>query len=301
MIPKDPFYQQGWFILIMFILAPFTFFITGIIGAILLLIPKDDSYKYYYNQMMMQPNNIIQQARQQADYIVNQANQEYSRIVSIANQEQAKINRERQQLEREKARVNTAKTLSQSEKEKIKQQQLEEKEIESEIKQAEKIIADAEKEIEKLRKSNSLEQIAKRKLDIEQANVDIDYLSELLYNQTAGYVYVLSNIGSFGVGIYKIGFTKNPEPLKVITELDTSSVPFPYDVHAIIYNDDAEELYEAIRDYFGDKMVNKVNTEKDFLRMDLHELRDFIYNNFDDSVVFNENVEAEQYYESNNL
>lgn len=298
MIPKEPFYHKGWFILIMFMLAPFTLLITGIIGAVLLLTKRDDRYREYYYRVLSQYNAIIQHAKVQANNIIDQANKEYNRIVEVANLEQAKVDKAQRRLEEEKSKTSAAKTIAQSQKEMLKKQRSEEKELEREIKQAEKTISKAEREIKKLIKYNSLEQIPKLKLEIEQAKVDIDYLSELLHNQTAGYLYILSNIGSLGFGIYKVGVTKNPEPMKAIAELDTTSIPFPYDVHALIYSEYAEEIHEAIREHFKDRMINKVNHEKDFFRIDLDELRDFIYNNFDDSVSFNENIEARQYYES---
>lgn len=86
--------------------------------------------------------------------------------------------------------------------------------------------------------------------DINKALNDIDYRQA---NMKAGYVYVISNIGSFGRDIYKIGMTRRLEPQGRVDELGDASVPFNFDVRAMIFSDDAPALEAALHRAFEDK------------------------------------------------
>jgi hypothetical protein len=92
----------------------------------------------------------------------------------------------------------------------------------------------------------------------------------------SGHVYVLSNIGSFGDGIYKIGMTRRLEPLERVDELGDASVPFPFDVHAIIYCEDAPALEGKLHRAFAARRVNMVNHRKEYFRVTLDEIRDTV-------------------------
>lgn len=87
----------------------------------------------------------------------------------------------------------------------------------------------------------------------------------------SGHIYVISNTGSFGENIYKIGMTRRLEPLERIRELGDASVPFSYDVHALIYSDNAPELENKIHKYFEIKRVNLVNPRREFFSISLDE------------------------------
>lgn len=88
-----------------------------------------------------------------------------------------------------------------------------------------------------------------------------------------GHVYIISNIGSLGEDVYKIGLTRRLEPQDRIRELGDSSVPFEFDVHAMIFADDAPALEHKLHNHFVLKQVNKVNHRKEFFRADLAEIR----------------------------
>ena len=88
-----------------------------------------------------------------------------------------------------------------------------------------------------------------------------------------GCVYVISNIGSFGEDVYKIGLTRRLEPLDRVRELGGASVPFPFDVHAMITAEDAPALEAALHRRFLQHQVNKVNRRKEFFRLKLQDLR----------------------------
>ena len=88
----------------------------------------------------------------------------------------------------------------------------------------------------------------------------------------SGHVYVISNIGSFGDGIYKIGMTRRLDPMDRIWELSDASVPFDFDVHAIIYTDDAPGLENELHRRFADRRLNVVNQRKEFFHASIHEI-----------------------------
>ena len=85
-----------------------------------------------------------------------------------------------------------------------------------------------------------------------------------------GHVYVISNIGSFGEDVVKIGLTRRLEPLDRIRELGDASVPFSFDVHAMIFHEDAPALERSLHKHFLTAQVNKVNPRKEFFRVPLH-------------------------------
>jgi hypothetical protein len=91
----------------------------------------------------------------------------------------------------------------------------------------------------------------------------------------AGYVYVLSNVGSFGEGVFKIGMTRRATPMDRVKELGDASVPFQFDVHAMVYCDDAPGTETAFHQQFAQRSVNLVNMRKEFFRVDLTEMEQF--------------------------
>ncbi|MBL9024374.1 MAG: DUF4041 domain-containing protein [Myxococcales bacterium] len=92
----------------------------------------------------------------------------------------------------------------------------------------------------------------------------------------SGHVYILSNLGSFGDGIYKIGLTRRLDPYERVDELGDASVPFPFDVHAIIFAEDAPGLENRLHQRFADRRVNLVNMRKEYFRVTLDEIRDAV-------------------------
>lgn len=134
--------------------------------------------------------------------------------------------------------------------------------------------------------------------DNEKAMKDVDYRQA---NQRAGYVYIISNIGSFGEDVYKIGMTRRLDPQERIDELGSASVPFKFDVHALIFSDDAPKLENALHHAFEDKRVNWVNNRKEFFRVSLNEIKQVVYRNFDKTVAFVDIPEAEQFRVSERL
>ena len=88
-----------------------------------------------------------------------------------------------------------------------------------------------------------------------------------------GYVYVISNIGSFGKDVYKIGMTRRLDPMERIMELSNASVPFPFDVHTFIYSEDAPALEADLHRRFDAKKVNSINYRKEYFNVTLDEIK----------------------------
>ena len=88
----------------------------------------------------------------------------------------------------------------------------------------------------------------------------------------SGHVYIISNIGSFGENTYKIGMTRRLEPLDRVKELGDASVPFPFDVHAMIFCENAPELEGKLHKVFSGRRLNKANERKEFFRVSLDEI-----------------------------
>jgi hypothetical protein len=91
-----------------------------------------------------------------------------------------------------------------------------------------------------------------------------------------GYLYVISNVGSLGEEVIKIGMTRRLDPMDRVRELGDASVPFGYDVHAMVYSEDAPALEAEIHSHFGSKRVNRVNLKREFFRAPLADVEKFI-------------------------
>lgn len=130
---------------------------------------------------------------------------------------------------------------------------------------------------------------------IDEEFADVDYREA---NQRAGYVYVISNIGAFGENVYKIGMTRRLDPQDRVDELGDASVPFNFDVHAMIFSNDAPKLEAALHNAFADRKLNFVNQRREFFNVTLDEIKQVVRENYDKSVEFVELAPAEQYRES---
>lgn len=193
----------------------------------------------------------------------------------------------------------------------IKEQIREEEKVQREIEQAKKEAEDEEK-----RYANALEK-AKKELEkasdkeVQALNEKLKELEEKLKAAQelkeralsraqitkSGNVYIISNIGSFGKNVFKIGMTRRLEPFDRVKELGDASVPFSYDVHAMIYSDDAPSLEYKLHQHFGNNRVNLINNRKEFFNVTIEEIKKFALDN-NINVIFTELAEAREYYES---
>ncbi|MGB4661017.1 MAG: GIY-YIG nuclease family protein [Mobilitalea sp.] len=118
-----------------------------------------------------------------------------------------------------------------------------------------------------------------------------------LQNGKAGNVYVISNLGSFGENIFKIGMTRRIDPQERIDELGSASVPFRFDVHSFIFSDDAVDLEKRLHSVLNEKRVNKVNLRKEFFNTTIDELEDLVVN-MQPTAEFNRTMIAEEFNQS---
>ncbi len=134
--------------------------------------------------------------------------------------------------------------------------------------------------------------------DVDVAIKDVDYREA---NQKAGYVYIISNIGSFGEGVYKIGMTRRLDPMERVRELGDASVPFNFDVHALIFSDDAPKLEAALHREFASRKINIVNQRREFFRVSLEEIEKVVKENYEKTVEFDVVPDAMQFRTSEEL
>ena len=140
--------------------------------------------------------------------------------------------------------------------------------------------------------------IEKHIAELDESLKDIDYREA---NKKAGYVYIISNIGSFGENVYKIGMTRRLNPMDRVDELGDASVPFKFDVHALIFSDDAPKLESALHHAFESKKVNMINGRREFFRVTLDEIKNVVNENYDKTVDFIMIPQAEQYRETQKI
>lgn len=183
--------------------------------------------------------------------------------------------------------VNELKLQEREEQRRIKEQIREEEKARREY---EKAMRDAAKEEDTIRKAMEKAQQAiakaseeqKAKYEAQLADLEQKLVEAEAKNQRAlsmaqqtksGHVYIISNIGSFGENVYKIGMTRRLEPLDRVRELGDASVPFPFDVHAMIYCEDAPKLETELHRFFVQNQVNKVNPRKEFFRIPISDIK----------------------------
>lgn len=197
----------------------------------------------------------------------------------------------------------------------IREQMREEAKLQKELEEARKDIEKEQKHYsnalskinEQLEKCDDVEKdvLLEKKAEIEshlssldKAMEDIDYRQA---NKRAGYVYIISNIGSFGENVYKIGMTRRLDPMERVDELGDASVPFKFDVHALIFSDDAPALETALHHAFENKKVNMINGRREFFNVTLDEIEEVVKANYDKTVEFVKVPEAEQYRETQKI
>ena len=195
----------------------------------------------------------------------------------------------------------------------IKEQMLEEekvlREIERQKKQIEKdqtqfnnevnklmqYLQKTENDVEKQLYVDKIKELEEKLKALEEEKANVEQREQ---NAKAGFVYVISNIGSFGEDVYKIGMTRRLEPMDRIKELSSASVPFEFDVHAMIFSDDAPALEASLHQHFKKNSVNKINFRKEFFRVSLDEVEKYVKENFNNTVEFTKTALATEYRQS---
>jgi hypothetical protein len=149
------------------------------------------------------------------------------------------------------------------------------KDAEKEEKNYQTALDKARKEISELTgdKHDKLQvQIEKLELEVKESQEKKERAMSMAQQTKRGHVYVISNIGSFGENVYKIGMTRRLEPTDRVKELGDASVPFRFDIHAMMYSDDAPNLEKELHKAFEEKKVNMLNYRKEFFNVTLDEI-----------------------------
>ncbi|GJQ61077.1 MAG: chromosome segregation ATPase [Melioribacteraceae bacterium] len=174
------------------------------------------------------------------------------------------------------------------------------KEAEKEEKIAEKAILKMRLEMEKARAEereafeSKLEDLAAKLKIAQEKNARAKSMAE---QTKAGHVYIISNVGSFGENVYKIGMTRRLEPLDRVKELGDASVPFRFDVHAMIYSENAPELETSLHQAFTEKRLNFVNTRREYFHLEIDEIIELVKREHGE-IEFVKVPEAKEYRES---
>jgi len=179
------------------------------------------------------------------------------------------------------------------------------REAEEEERRAAKALDKARKEMETKLAQMTSEQAAKHKEKI--LELENSLAEALLKGQKAlsmaqqtkrGYVYIISNIGSFGENIFKIGMTRRLDPQDRVDELGSASVPFLFDVHAMIFSEDAPAMEYKLHQRFNDSRTNLINRRKEFFNVSLMEIKDAVSQIAGDEVDFIETATAQHFHET---
>lgn len=189
-------------------------------------------------------------------------------------------------------------------KEQMKQEAEERKALEAERKKLEQEENKFKTEIERNREilesetdEIKIQQLRSRLLELELQLDSVENKKEEIASLAlgkAGYVYIISNMGSFGDNTFKIGMTRRMEPQQRVDELGSASVPFRFDVHALIFSDDAVGLESELHKKLSNHRVNKVNYRKEFFKTDIASL-ELLVEEIDPTAEFNTTMFAEEY------
>lgn len=199
------------------------------------------------------------------------------------------------------------KQAEKEEQQEIKRQIREEEKLQKEIDNAQKEEDKYQKLMEKAKKEalsasgdalNKLnEKIALLEKELLEAEEKNQRAKSMAQQTKSGHVYIISNIGSFGENVYKIGLTRRLEPADRVKELGDASVPFIFDIHAMIFSKNAPELEKKLHHVFHEKRVNLINHRKEFFKVSLEEIKNEVSEKFPDCD-FVKLAEARDYRES---
>tara|TARA_R110002124_G_scaffold109723_4_gene263157 strand:+ start:20121 stop:21545 length:1425 start_codon:yes stop_codon:yes gene_type:complete len=178
------------------------------------------------------------------------------------------------------------------------------KEAEIEERRYQKALERARKDLglvsgQQLEELNS--QIAQLEQNLREAHEAKERAISRAQETKSGHVYIISNLGSFGENVYKIGMTRRLEPLDRVKELGDASVPFTFDLHAMIFSENAPELENLLHREFDDRRINKVNYRKEYFRVTLDEIEQVIIDKFEKEVDFVKDIEAQQFRETKSI
>lgn len=172
----------------------------------------------------------------------------------------------------------------------------EEQQFQNEINRLLKYLDKSSDEVQSQLYSDEIRELKQKLNDVQSRKEDVENRQA---NTRAGFVYIISNIGSFGDNVFKIGMTKRLNPMDRINELSSASVPFTFDVHAMIFSDDAPKLENELHQAFSKKAVNKINPRKEFYNVGIDDIESEISQNHPDAILqLTKVAKAEEYRRS---
>ena len=198
--------------------------------------------------------------------------------------------------------VDTEKDRAREERVRIREEEQAQRELAREREKLEKEQSHYIAALEAMRANGDAAAVAEAEAQLAEITAAIDDVGRRSANTRAGYVYVISNVGSFGNNIVKIGMTRRLEPHDRIRELGDASVPFLYDTHALIFSEDAIGLETSLHQAFEAQKVNIVNQRREFFYATPAQVRDMLQQ-FDSAALlsFNEEPEALEWRQSENV
>jgi len=207
----------------------------------------------------------------------------FKKAKQIAKEEQRELRE--QEREEKKARQEAEKIQKEAEnEERIKRDAI----SELELKMSEKSDAD---------RATFEEELNRLKSELAEAQQKFERAKSRAQETKQGHVYVISNIGSFGKNVLKIGMTRRMEPMDRVKELGDASVPFTFDVHALIESEDAPKLESTLHKIFDHKRVNKVNRRKEYFNINIEEIEQELQI-LNINALINKVASADEYYQS---
>lgn len=202
---------------------------------------------------------------------------------------------EREELREQRQKEREEKALQ-------KEIQSQKKIIDKDIKHYQNMIDELKQKLEKITDEqdkkeveNQIVEFYSRVTEKEEEKEELDYRTA---HASAGYVYIISNIGAFGPDVFKIGVTRRLEPLERVGELSSASVPFKFDVHALIFSYEAYQLETELHEYFSKYRINKVNNRKEFFKVPITLIEEKLKEYKDLTIDFQKEADAEEYKES---
>lgn len=196
-------------------------------------------------------------------------------------------------------------------KEQMREEEKARREYEAQMVQAEKeeklyqnLLERARTELEKTsneERQQALLKIQTLEQELAEAKAKSERAKSMAEQTRRGHIYIISNIGSFGENIYKIGMTRRLDPMDRIKELGDASVPFSFDVHAMIYSEDAPRLENELHKTFHNNRVNAINLKKEFFHVSLEKIKEETERLTNNTAEFTMTILADEYYQTQRL
>jgi hypothetical protein len=196
------------------------------------------------------------------------------------------------------AKVAEQKEADRAERARLREEEIAQREFERERERLRKEHAHYEEAAAQLRANGDHAKADEAEAKLVEIKEAIDGVNERAANIRAGHVYVISNVGAFGPKMIKIGMTRRQDPLDRVRELGDASVPFHYDVHGLVFSDDAVTLESKLHQRLAGSRVNYVNMRREFFMVTPAEIHDILIEFGESIVTWTDEAEALEWHQS---